>query len=156
TCLPGHLRRTERGLQLREITLLHQGRRNGGIDRRCFTAGQILHIEKEECFVSDDRSADGPAEMILAEVPAWHTAGAVEEGVGIEFVVADELPDIAVQGVGPALDGGIDNCSRRRAELCRIGACLDPELLQRIGGWLYCLRGTFLKIGQSRIIVDAV
>src|ERR1700684_3272336 len=63
---------------------------------------------EEEGAVVKDGSADGSAELILLEVGARITGELREEIVGVEDVVADELPRRAVEVVGAGFADEVD------------------------------------------------
>ncbi len=61
-----------------------------------------------------------------------------------------------MEGVGPLLDRGVDHRAGGLAELCRISARLNAELLQRVDRWLDHLRAALLQVGRERVVVGAV
>ena len=119
----------EGGPEFGEVSGLHERGGNGGKDGGGLADSEILHVEKKEGFVFDDGAADGAAVLVLAEVAARNAAGVIEERVGVEFIIAEEFPDIAVELVGAAFDRGVDDGSGGGSELSGIGAGLNTEFL---------------------------
>ena len=78
---------------------LHRdGRGQAGGDEAVALIGR-----KEEQFVLDERAAESAAKLIEPYFLLLYTRLIVEEVVGIERVVADELEHAAVEGVGSRL-----------------------------------------------------
>ena len=58
---------------------------------------------KKNSFLRSDRAPEGGAVLVLLQVRLRLAGGIAEEGIGVEDVVADELPDIAVEFFSPLL-----------------------------------------------------
>ena len=78
-----------------------------------------------------ERAAEVAAELVALE----DLAGDGEVVASVQLIVADELEDAAVEAVGAALGGGVEEGSAA-VELCGVGALLDGELLQGVDGGL--------------------
>ena len=81
-----------------------------------------LVVAEEERLVLEHRAAEGAAELVLLEVRLGAAGAVVEEVVGVEGVVAEELEGAAVELVGARLDLQVDDAAERAAELRRVGA----------------------------------
>src|ERR1700728_882626 len=79
----------------------------------------------------ETRSADGSSEQVLAIFR--NGMATVEEVVGIEGVVAEILPKVAMQAVGSGLHCRIDDAAGRMPELGVEVAVLDLEFFYSIG-----------------------
>src|SRR5205807_5142143 len=75
-----------------------------------------LIVEKEEGFVFRDRAAERAAELALPEIGFVTPRAVVEEVVGVENAVAEELEAAAVDDVGARLDLQVDDAAERAAE----------------------------------------
>ena len=103
----GWLRGTgQRGVQqFGEVARAHQCRGNGLRGGFAKNNAIGLTVPEKEQLVLDDRTADGCAELILAVLGN----GERVEVAGIEHVIAEVFPQIAVKAVGAGLDAGIDD-----------------------------------------------
>ena len=118
--------------QLGEVPLAHAHRGHGrevGLGRG---QPQALVVREDERLVLDDRAADRAAELVLREVALRPSRAVVEPVVGVEGIVAQELEDAAVELVRPRLDLEADDAAQRLAELGRVGARLELELLESV------------------------
>ncbi len=93
------------------------GRHRGSIVQR-LPQTRALIITKEKGLVFLDGTTHGEAELILAEFPSADTGGIVEKVIGIQFVVAQKFPEIAVELIRSALQSGIDRRLRALARRC--------------------------------------
>src|SRR6476660_4985367 len=97
-----------------------------------------LIVREEEQFTFDDRSAERspkhiPTQLGLGQNSARRTSRiAVPPRVGVEDVVAEELEGIAVEAVGPRLNGGVYNSALKISELCRGVLRDDVKLLNGV------------------------
>ena len=78
-----------------------------------------------------DGTAESEAELILL-VGRNRTVRIVEEILGIELFVAQELVRAAVKVVCPRLDGGIDDGAVTASEFGAVGVGLDLKFLDRL------------------------
>ena len=81
-------------------TIVGQGRQDGvgggsGIES-VDLAGALVGAEEEE-LPGADGAAQGGAELVLFEIGFGLSGGGAEEGVGVEEVIADEFPGVAVK-----------------------------------------------------------
>src|SRR5689334_1781093 len=73
-----------------------------------------LIIGEEEQFVLDHRTTNRPSEHIPTQLWRSNWSGgikAVLPFIGIQGVVAKELPDISMQGVGTGLERSVDDAA---------------------------------------------
>ena len=96
-----------------------------------------LVIHKEEQLVFEDRAADGgaehvPAQSCTGQLSAWPVE-LVFPLVGVQHVVAEELPGIAMEAVGTRLDGSIDDAARVIAEFRRSIRSDQVEFFNGVG-----------------------
>ena len=96
-----------------------------GRDRPAEALPQPLVAHEEERAVAAHRAAEGEPELVAAEVRLLH---GVEVVAGVEGVVAVELVDAAVEGVGAGLRDDVDLPARAPPELGAVGVRLDAEL----------------------------
>ena len=93
-----------------------------------------LIAAEEEGLRPQHGPAERAAKLMLAEVGRFAAGALVEKVVGVERVVAEELVGVALEGVRPGFDLDVHDAAERSAELRRIGAGLQLELVQRIDG----------------------
>ena len=92
------------------------------------------------------------AELVLREVGLRAAVGpVVEPVVGVELVVAQELEDAAVELVRAGLDLQVHDAAERAAELGRVGARLQLELVERVDA-----REDHDGLEPGLVVVDAV
>ena len=58
---------------------------------------------KKEQLVLDDWAAKGATNLVEAQLLLWHSELIVKEIVGVQLVVAEEVPDAAVPIIGSGL-----------------------------------------------------
>ena len=91
---------------------------------------QSLVAAEVEQLVLDDRTAGGRAELVARE---WRRhAARIEEVRRVEFAVAQELEDRAVDGVRARLGDRADDAARGAPELRRVVVGLHAELFHRV------------------------
>ena len=88
--------------------------------------------EEEEGLVPLHRASDVSAVLILRECRTRNTSLVVEKRVGVENLVAEELIQAAVEGIGAGFCREIDRAAGQTAELGTQIVGLNPELLDRI------------------------
>ena len=89
-------------------------------------------IKKEEQLVLDDGTADRAAKHVPSKLSLGQTVEIILPAVGIQLVVAEVLPDVAVVLVGSGLDGSANDPALEVTKLGR-GILRDQvELLDRI------------------------
>ena len=91
------------GEELAQVAGAPCGRSHGRSGRSGDAPFGLLVVHEEERPVFLDGAAERAAEDVLAERLLFHVAAVVEEAVGIELIVAQELEHIAVVLVGAAL-----------------------------------------------------
>ena len=153
----GHERvRGESAGQLREVSLPHaRGGDGGEVCDRPVAARDLVVAENEE-LVLLDRPAEGEASDVLIVWALRASGRDVLEGVRVELLVAQEAEDRSLEAVRALLDGGVDDRARRFAELGRVGAGLDAELLERVDRGLDNLGGTLLQVGGAGVVVGPI
>ncbi|MBV6431055.1 MAG: hypothetical protein IANPNBLG_01177 [Bryobacteraceae bacterium] len=83
----------------------------------------------EECPVPDDRTRSDASELVLTEHRLLRGRECV---AGVEFVVAEKLPEGAVELVGSGAEAVIDVRPAEAAELGRVVACPHLEFAHRV------------------------
>ncbi len=109
---------------------------------------------KKEHPVAADRSAERPAELVSVQLLGFRWRG--KRVAGVEGVVAQEFETDAVEGVGPGLDGRVDDGARSLAVLGREVVGLDAELGQRVDRRLRDHVRAVLLIDDAGVVVDPV
>ena len=112
-----------------------------------------MKVSEEEELVPDDRSAKSAAEHVPAQFglgKRW-VHQIVRPAVGIQNVIAEKLPNIAMVFVRARFDDGVHNSAFEIAELCRGVARDEVELLDRIGS-----RRVAEQIVRYLVVVHAV
>src|SRR6185437_15647833 len=95
-------------LQVLEVAVAFAQRRNLGSSRGSLHAARALIVAEEKESIPDDRTTDRCTELVETIFTLMRVRGIVLEPVGcIELVIAEELPDIAMQGVGTGLHSSI-------------------------------------------------
>src|SRR5579859_5453890 len=95
---------------------------------------------EEKCFAlvcivvtgNKDGAAKGVAEIVIPKRLFFHASLVVEEGVGVENVVANEFVSVAMKFAGTRLGDHIDLAAAAAAVLRIIGASLQLELCQSV------------------------
>ena len=106
----------------------------GGVAVRDVANLGLLVAEEEEGVVAPDGAADYAAELIALERVDGFYAVDVAEVVGcVEDAVADELEEIAVEGVGAGFGDGVDDSAGVSAVAGGVVGGLDAELLEGVG-----------------------
>src|SRR5262249_16486233 len=77
---------------------------------------------EEEKLVFDDRTAEGETEVVETQRRLRDAVGVVDEGVGVEFVIAEELEGAAVEFVLAAARYDVNR-----------GACVSPVFRREVG-----------------------
>src|SRR5262249_46622121 len=134
-----------------EIAGPHFQRRNRRQVRLSLFHTVALIVDEKERPVLRDRAAAGPAELMLTEIGLRTTRAVVEEVVRVERIVTQELEAASVQVVGPGLDLDVHHAAERAAELGRIRAGLQLELVERIDA-----RKEDDRLQPGLVIIDAV
>src|ERR1700722_17787499 len=97
-----------------------------------------LIVDEKEEFVFPNWAAEGGTKHVPTQsLPGQFIARAKEfvfPLVGIEDIIAEELPDITVVLIGPRLDGGIDDTACEIAELCGSVGSDQVEFLNGVWG----------------------
>ena len=93
---------------------------------------EAVVVGKKEGAVLDDRTADGPAELVLLERRLGLPGTIGEEVVRIKAVVAQEAVGHAVEGVAARLGDHVDLSARVASLLGRVEIGLDLEFLDRL------------------------
>ena len=70
-----------------------------------------FEVREEEELILHQRTAQGAAILILGEGGAGHGGAIVEEGVGVQRAIAQELVERAVQRVGAGPGGEINHAA---------------------------------------------
>ena len=92
-----------------------------------------LIIKKEEQLILLDGATDCASKHIPTELVFWQTSEIVLPTIGIQNVVAEELPDIAVELVGSGLEGSANDSSLEIAEFSGRILRDEVEFLNSIG-----------------------
>ena len=86
--------------QFREITCPHQVCGDAGGEGQGIAHAPSLVVHEEEGLVVPDRAAQCPAKLILAEGRFGAAELVIEQIVGVELVIAQELEPAAVKLIG--------------------------------------------------------
>ena len=159
-------RSTLTGDQLRKVRVAARPLLGGG-DGRHLGGGlpdaSAFVIEEEKRFVLaivdaryGHRAANRAAKLVLAEFAFGDAAGVLKEVGRVKLVIADELPQGAMNLVGTGLDRGIEHRPARASELGAEVARLNLELLDGIDWRLHGIGGAVQKVHGVIVVVDAV
>jgi len=96
------------------------------------TTAKGFVVGKPEEFVFNGGPADGGAEDILAEGQTSICEEIGEEAIGVEFVIAEEFEEGAVELVGAVLEGDVDDGAGGAAIFGGVAGGLDFELLHGV------------------------
>ena len=147
--------------QIAEIAGAHPQGGDGGVVGGALADFGAFVVGKEEelvLAVEDLGDVDGGAhrETVLIALEGRIGAGRIEEILGVQLLVAQELKGRAVEVVGAGFGGEIDDAAHGAAVLRGIGVGLHLELLDGVDGGLHHLRAP-LGAGQFHgVIVEAV
>ena len=132
---------------------LRGGRYHSGAEKALPDAGPVV-VAEEEHLVLDDGAAGGYAELVAPQ-RGDRLARGQKEVAGVELVVAQKFPRRAVKLVGAGLGDDIDDRAAARAELGRVLADLNTELLDRIHrrAEVPAIEEGFLVIGAVELVV---
>ncbi len=121
--------------------------------RQCLTNAKAFVIPEEKQFVFDDGASQRKAELVLL-------IGLLAEEVkgidGVEFVVAQKLPEIAVELVAARLDDGVHDRAVAAAEFRAVGIGFDLELGDGIHCGLHHVSRAVEHVAKIRVVIDAV
>ncbi len=117
-------------------------------------AAEALIVAEDEELILQDRSAGCRAELILVE--RQRAVERPEESGGVQNRVAVVFPERAVQLVGAALDGYVDDGSGSVIVLGAVVVGLDFELLDGVGARLHYLVREALVAGAVGVVIDAI
>ena len=131
----------------REVAAALRGGGHDAADGLTAFDAAAFEVAEEERLVLHDRTAEAAAELAEAERRLF----GVEEVLGVERVVAQELVGDARIAVRARLDLQIDDGAGGAAELRGVVAGLDAELFDRLGG-----RHDHGEAEEERVVVDAV
>ena len=93
---------------------------------------ETLVAEKEERPVLHHRPADVGAELILREGRPLDMGAVVEEGIGVEDFVAQEVIGAAMKGIASGLGCEVYHAAREAPKFCAKVVGLNPELLDGV------------------------
>src|SRR5581483_2756328 len=147
--------------QVAEVAGAHTVSGNGGVIGRALTDLRAFVIYEEEDLVftvEDFGDIDGSAETKAVLVALERRAGSrrIEEILGIELLVAEELEGRAMRIIGAGLGREIDDGAHGAAVFGGVGIGLHLELLDEIHGGLHHF-GTALRTCQfDRVVVEPV
>src|SRR6266852_3199686 len=110
-----------------------------------------LIVKKEEQLVFDDRTADGAAEHVPAQLVSLRSVKSIFPGVRVQLVIAEVLPDVPVETVSARLDGGADDATLEVPELGRRVLRDEVKLLNSV--WR---RSKADKVVRRLVVVHAV
>ena len=137
---PGHerVRIEDRGAKAAEIAGRHHrflgGCRNGGNGFSGLADANALVVGEEERPVAADRTADRSAEFVSAEWLLRSSSPVVEERVGIQLVIPQELVGAAVKLIAAGFGLHDGDRARSRSILGRVVAGHHAHFLDRIDG----------------------
>ena len=139
-----------------EDALLHLCGRNRSVGATGLAGVRALVVREEERLVPRDRAAEGQPILVAVLGPSLNAGCIVEKVVGVELVIAKEVPAGSVKLVRSRLDLRVDDRSLAPAELGVVRPGLDLEGLERVRGRLNGLGAPLLPVGRERVVVDAV
>src|SRR5262249_17509076 len=93
---------------------------------------RALVVPEDEGLVLPDGPAGGEAELVLAERPFAESGCVGKEVSGVQLVVAEELPQVPVKLVGPALESGVQRRAARAPEFRAVVGRFHFELGNRV------------------------
>ena len=145
-----------RAFSFGKVILPHEGSRDRSDLSRPLSNRGVFVVKEEERVISLDRASQCAAELILLIRRLGLTGGVEKEIVGVQYLVAEELPDISVKLVGSGFDGGVDGRARIPAEghIVRVG--LNLKLRQGIHGGNDYLRASGRHVLVIRVVVDSI
>ena len=115
-----------------------------------------LVVGEPERLAADDRTAGGEAELVR-QVLALLDAGAVgEEVVGVQRVVAVELPHAAAELVGARLERRVEHRAAGAPVLGAERARQDLDLVDRVDRRLDDVGDAAQEVDVAGVVVDAV
>src|SRR5947207_13975502 len=124
---------------------------------------QAFKVTEEEDLVSAvkqmwdfDGSASRYSELILAVFTLFDSIRVFEKVRSIKFIIAEKLPDGAVQFIGALFDRGIENGSSGPPKLCAEACGLDLEFLNGIDWGKNNKVRTIQEVHGVRIVVNAI
>lgn len=88
--------------------------------------------KKKEQLLARDRPADRRAVLVLSEGRRGHVPTIVEEGIRVQYLVADVLIGAAVKAVGTGSGGHIHDAAGEAAELGADRVAVHAELADRV------------------------
>jgi hypothetical protein len=113
-------------------------------------------IAEVEGFVLQNRSSDRTSKLVLTQRPFFNSLVVFKPVRRIELVVPEELPDISMDVIGSALDGGIQNrtcgASQLSAELSRLHLELGDRIYWRENDEVCAVQ----EVYSVRVIVDSI
>ncbi len=149
--------------EIRVFAVAFGYRRHCSVQYGTLTAAESFVIGEEEELVlaviqlrDQDRPTCGEPELILAKLTLLNSAGVFEEVRSIQFIVAQEFPDGAVESVGAGLDGGVENGGTGAAELGAEIGSLHFEFFHRVHGRKNHVVGAIEEVHGVGIVVDAI
>ena len=150
------------GEEFTEIARSHPCGRDGAGGGAAFADDAFFKIAEEEDLAAavedlgkDDGTTEGEAELVALE-GRLRLLGSVEEVLGVELLVAEELEGGAVEVVGPGLEVDVDDAAHGAAVLGGVGVGLDLELLDGVDGGLDHLAAALGAGELVGVVVDAV
>src|ERR1035438_2983258 len=118
------------------------------VDKRYRLANaRAFVVPEEKSLVLADGSADREAELILAVLSLGNAARVLEEVCGIQGVVAQELPDVAMEFVGPGFNGRIQDGASGSAGLRTVVVRLHLEFRNGVNRRLH--RSEERRVGKE-------
>ncbi len=111
-----------------------QSRGNAGDPRGAHHLAVFLEVNEEKRLVSFNRPADRATELVLVERRPRIADAVLEEVVGIQIPVAEELIKRAVQLIRAGLDADADYGARGSPVFSRELISLGAELLRGVRG----------------------
>ena len=129
---------------------------NGGCDGDRLAEARAFVIGKPKSLIALDPAAGRAAELVLAEGPSGLAVGVLEEVGGVEFVVAQELPNAAVNLVRARFQRGVEHRAARAAKLGAERVGLEFELANGVHRRLEHIGGATEKVDIVAVIVDAI
>ena len=117
---------------VREVTVLHRGRRHRAAEQHAFAVAVAFETAEEEQLVREHRTAHRPAEVVLHKRRLVEAGALAEERVRVERLVAVLFEDAAPVGVGARARGDVDDAANEAAELGAAVVGLHAELGDRL------------------------